>query len=118
VTEDEKTPDPKKVVSIDDFRKTPLGKTLLGSNTSPGPQKIANGTSVAPATPAPRRYFIELQDDILELTGVLILTNYFLALADSSGHVLFAAAQGEWVKILDVTGTDVTLADFIGAQEE
>jgi hypothetical protein len=68
----------------------------------------------APNTPAPlprvptvRKYIIDLEEGSIEMEGLIGLTGSFLAVGDSDGNIKFAAAEGQWKYVKDITNEEV-----------
>lgn len=95
------------IVNFQDFKnREPANDKTSGVNPFPKQTEV----------PTQRRYFLNLTEDVIEIEGFVGLTGSFLAIGDAAGQVKFAAAQGIWKTILDVTDTDKTLKDYVGGQ--
>lgn len=63
--------------------------------------------------PGVRRYMIELENDVLEIEGILGLSPSFLVIGDENGRVIFGVAQGSWKFISDITDEEQMLEEFL-----
>ncbi len=84
----------------DDEKVIPFGKPKEANPKFPSnPETIAQQEEVIKE----RRWVLSLKDSDIFMTGFIGLTPSFLAIADDEGRVKFAAADGYWQYVTDVT---------------
>lgn len=96
--------DPNKKPGIIDLTKYKATKNSGQSSKLPQPVE---------GQPGVRRYMIELENDVLEIEGILGLSPSFLVIGDEMGRVIFGVAQGSWKFISDITDEEAMLEEFL-----